>query len=80
MIREEKREGALSAIHSLMVSARAIAYELKHKELIAILDVGEHLPLLFLREEDLTEYMRGQLEALKERWPSTGIALAMFDK
>lgn len=79
MIREEKREGALRAIHSLMVSARSIAYELKHKELIEILDVGEHLPMLFLREDDVTEYMRGQLEGLKARWPSTGIALEMFD-
>ena len=80
MISQGKRDGALRAIHWLMVRARMMAYETKNKELIQILDAGEHLPLQFLSEDDRTDYFREQLEDLKERYPHTAHALHVFDK
>ena len=79
MIRQEKSENALYALQALLVRARLIAYEVKSKELIALLDCAEYLPSLIARKTDETDHFRDMLKGLSDRF-SCREPLRKFDE
>lgn len=81
MIRAEKQALALEAINVVIVYARMMAgARAPYDDLIAVLDVAEYLPSLFLEAEDRTEYFREVLFEGASKWPAFRAALARFDK
>lgn len=80
MIRDEKREVALRAIHDVLVAIRMLAYErAPHETIASLADVGELLPTLFLNDRDETEFFRDQLAGLADVYPMLGGAVHRFD-
>ena len=79
MIRADKHDGALRAIHMMLVYARQMAAEhSSHDDLFAVLDVAELLPMLFLDPSDKTDFFREMLA--DERFPAFVAALDTFDR
>lgn len=80
MIRKGKWHNALAALNSVLVVARAMAYERRnHEELANVLDVGEYLPLLIAGPNDETDFFRATivgLVAIDERF---NMAVEKFD-
>ena len=80
MIRDANRDGALTALHNMLVCLRTMAYEkAPYEELASILDSLEELPTLFGQQEDLTDYFRTVIAELAERHPQFDRALQSFD-
>jgi hypothetical protein len=79
MIRPDKHDDALRAIHRLLVYARKMAAEkAPHEDLFAVLDVAELLPMLFLEPTDKTEFFRQMISDNKN--PGFVAALDAFDR
>lgn len=80
MIRDENKDGALTALHDMLVRLRTMAYEkAPHEDLANILDALEELPTLFGQKEDLTDYFRMVVAGLAQRYRGFGTALDAFD-
>jgi len=80
MIRPEKQAAAIRSLHSIFVGVRYIAATEGNLDVIArAADIGELLPTLFERDEDLTEWFREQLTELVKVHPIFGTALETFD-
>jgi hypothetical protein len=81
MIRSDKHERALEAINAVLVYARMMAASREdYDDLVAVLDVAELLPTLFLRQEDMTDQFRSLLSESAARFPGFQSALERFDK
>lgn len=79
MIRAEKHDRALEAINIILVYARAMAAErAAYEDLVAVLDVAEYLPMLFLQTADTTDHFRDMLSDTKH--PAFQAALERFDR
>lgn len=80
MIRKGKWQNALAALNSVLVVARAMAYEKRpHEELALVLDAAEYLPTLISRATDETEMFRATIVGLLDTDPRFNIALEKFD-
>lgn len=80
MIRSDKHDRALQAINAVLAEARFMAgTHAAYDELVAVLDVAEYLPMLFLRADDQTDHFRATLLALAAKFPRTGLAVQHFD-
>jgi len=68
MIRQERVNNALYAIHQVLIRARWLAYQDmaggKNTALADLLDSAELLPALIAGQEDNTEVFRRQLEGI----------------
>jgi hypothetical protein len=81
MIREDRLQNALWALHTVLVIARHMAASgTRSVDLAEVLDVAEYLPGLIAASEDNTQEYRSQLELLSDRYPDTSIALERFDR
>jgi hypothetical protein len=82
VIKPEKMNGALYALHIIMVQGRWMAYQNEDAKKIAkLLDWGEILPLLMLSKEDETDRFRLYLqEGIVDDFPMCWRALEAFDK
>ena len=80
MIQNKKLRDALLALNAVLVRTRYLAYKRVPIEQIAqILDVAELLPMLILREEDMTQAFREHIVGLAQRDPGFKLALQKFD-
>ena len=80
MIKKEKYNHALYAIHQIFVRARFMAYKEKPYEDIAeLLDYAEMLPRFFVSEKDETELFKQYLESIAETFPPSSYILQNFD-
>ncbi len=80
MIRPEKHANALRALNMVLVWTRKMAYDkADHTEIARVLDIAEELPMLFLRDEDMTDYFRGVLEEFSKQYNGFAWALQRFD-
>jgi hypothetical protein len=80
MIRANKTKAALLAIHAVLVRARYLAYKKEPVERIArILDIAELLPMLILRDEEMTDTFREHIAGLSQLDPGFKLALQKFD-
>lgn len=80
MIRPEKYNNALYAIHLLIVKIRLMAYqEANLKEIATIADYAEILPRLINAKEDKTEEFRKYLIGTVELYPLLSYVLRAFD-
>ena len=81
MIRPDKHDCALDAIHMLLVYARRMAAShAAYDQLVAVLDVAEYLPMLFLRKEDMTDHLHDTLREFAGKYPGFQAALERFEK
>ncbi len=81
MISPEKHDRALEAINAILVHARMMAAaNASSEELVAVLDVAEYLPMLFLRKEDMTEHFRQMLADIAPKNAAFQAALERFDR
>jgi hypothetical protein len=80
MIQQNKARAALLAINAVLVRARYLAYKKEPLERIArILDIAELLPMLILRDEDMTHSFREHIAGLSQLDPGFKLALQKFD-
>lgn len=75
----KKQNRALIALNSILVLARALAYEGKSDDVAYVLDVAEYLPLLMLDPADKTDEFRQQLVTLADKYPNFTLAIERFD-
>ena len=81
MISPEKHDRALAAINAVLVHARMMAATgAPSEELVAILDVAEYLPTLFLLADDQTAHFRAVLRDNAQKFPGCQSALERFDR
>lgn len=81
MIRKEKFGSAMFAMSTVLVLARAIAYDKRSfADLAAVLDVAEHLPRLVSEDKDQTEEFRNNLVLLANRDAAFELAIRRFDQ
>jgi hypothetical protein len=81
MISPAKHDRALSAINVVLVHARMMAASRHaYEDLVAVLDVAEYLPTLFLRIDDQTEHFRAVLLDNARKYPAFQAALERFDE
>lgn len=81
MIRPDKHDRALEAINAVLVHARLMAAShAAFDDLVAVLDVAEYLPTLFLRTEDMTDHFRDMLNDSAAKYAAFRAALERFDK
>lgn len=81
MISPDKHDQALDAINAVLVYARAMAASgAPYGDLVAILDVAEYLPTLFLQRDDQTAHFRGVLFDNAQRFEGFQAALERFDR
>ena len=79
MIRPDRHDDALRAIHFLLVKAREMAAEkAPHEDIFAVLDVAELLPMLFLEPTDKTDFFREMIS--DDRYGAFVAALDAFDR
>lgn len=79
VIREDKRDNALKAIHWLLVTARCRAQSGDNEACADIVDHCERLPLFFLPGADRTDDLRNVLRLTAEHYDDCGWALTLFD-
>ncbi len=80
MIRQDKIANALRALNTILVWARKMAYEkANHDDIAEVLDVAELLPMLFLRDEDMTDQFRGLIAEFAPKYNGFAWALQRFD-
>ena len=81
MVRRDKRNNALYALHRVLVEARTMATARNDIEMAQVLDWAETLPrLIAVGDRDTTEQFREHLRAIAERHPSFRHALTAFDQ
>jgi hypothetical protein len=81
VIRPEKHDRAIDAINAVIVHARMMASShASYDDLVAVLDVAEYLPTLFLRKEDMTDHFRNMLNDSAAKYPAFQAGLERFDK
>lgn len=81
MVKVEKKDQALHALHRILTSARTMALEAQPSERIAeVLDWAELLPRLLAAPEDKTSEYRDTLEAITEKQPELQHILSAFDR
>jgi hypothetical protein len=81
VIKSEKMNGALYALHIIMVQGRAMAYQNEDSKKIAkLLDWGEIMPELMRSKEDETDRFRLYLQGIVDDFPMCRIALTAFDE
>lgn len=81
MVRTEKVGAALYALNTVLILARAMAYDGESgKDIAGILDVAEHLPRLLAESQDHTAQFREHLVDLTAKNIRFGLALERFDK
>jgi tRNA-dihydrouridine synthase len=81
MIRLEKHDRALEAIHALLVHARMMAgSHAAYEDLVEVLDIAEYLPTLFFGSVDLTDHFREMLREHAPKYSAFQAALERFDK
>ncbi|MFP9114700.1 GTP-binding protein EngB [Flavobacterium sp. RHBU_3] len=69
MVREEKLNNAIKAVHDLIIKTRALAYEnYPALALAKLLDEMEYLPALILEEKDQTEFFESYLEHICKQY------------
>ena len=80
MIRNEKHNHALYAIHQIFVRARFMAYkEESYKNIAELLDYAEMLPRFFVSEIDETEEFLNYLKAIANTFPQCAYILDDFN-
>jgi hypothetical protein len=80
MVRPEKLNNALFALHRILTEARAMAGEGDARSLVHVLDWAEPLPrLIGDKEGDRTEQFKSYVEAIVEREPRFAHALAALE-
>jgi hypothetical protein len=80
MVKADKLNNALYAIHLLLVRCRFMAYSGEdHKDIAAILDYAEMLPRFIAVSDDMTHEFRKYLEGVVERYPNCSYILEKFD-
>ncbi len=68
MIKDEKRQEALKSLQSVIVKARAMAYEqAEHSRIADILDGAEYLVALIYEKDDNTDTFRNYVEDMAKR-------------
>ncbi len=81
MIRQDKHDRALDAINAVLVHVRMmVASRAPYEDLLAVLDIAEYLPALFLRRDDQTDHFRAVLSENARKFPAFQAALERFDK
>ena len=81
MIRPEKIDNALYALHLVLVRARFMAqHEEPPKDLAKLLDYAEMLPRLIALKEDMTVKYREYLQGMVESFPVCQYILEKFDE
>ena len=81
MIDPKKYDQALHALHTVLISARSMAYEGCNPAKIAdVLDWAELLPRFIAAEQDKTAEFRDALEAIAEKQPAFRTVLTVFDR
>jgi hypothetical protein len=81
MIRQDKHDRALEAIHRVLVAARFMATrQAPYEDLVAVLDIAEYLPTLFLRKDDQTDHFRDMLADNAKKYEGLNLALEIFDR
>jgi hypothetical protein len=80
VIRPEKTEQALWALHRILVHARWMAHEAGHEQLASLLDAAEILPKHLADEGDATEAFRQALADLAQEHPACSSLVEQFDE
>jgi hypothetical protein len=81
MIKPEKMNAALYALHIIMVEGRWMAYQNEDPKKIAkLLDWGEIMPELMRFKEDETDRFRLYLQGIVDDFPRCKRALKAFDE
>ena len=75
MIRPEKTEAALAALHRILVQARWLAHEAGAADVALLLDAAEVLPSYLTEDEDLTEAFRQTLADIANDYASCATSL-----
>lgn len=80
MVKVEKKDQALHALHRVLTGTRRMALEAQPSQHIAeVLDWAELLPRLLAAPEDKTVEFRDALQAITEKQPDLQFALTAFD-
>jgi len=80
MIKPEKNNAALYALHLILVRARSMVLRRESLDEVAILlDNAEALPRMFVSDEDMTDSYRDCLAGLSDRFPYCRYILEKFD-
>jgi len=80
MIRAEKFNDALYALHFVLVTVRSVAYKNGENEIANLLDWAEVLPRFFAAADDKTDEFRAYLQGIIEDAPLCSHLLEVFDK
>ena len=80
MIKPEKNNAALYALHKIMVNARFLVLKREALDDVAVLlDYAEAMPRMFVSEEDETDTYRDYINGLSDRFPYCRYILKNFD-
>jgi hypothetical protein len=80
MIKSEKNNSALYALHLILVRARFLVLKRESLDDVAmLLDYAEALPRMFVSEDDETDRYRDCLAGLSDRFPYCRNILEQFD-
>jgi len=81
MIEQQKLSTALYSLHTILVLARAMAYDGRPgKEIADVLDLAEHMPRLLVDDLDRTNEFRECLVELSGKHAGFELALERFDR
>jgi len=74
MIKEDKFNNSIVAIHNLIIRARSLAYQKADYEIISdFLDALEYLPALIIEKEDRTGLFEQFLDDICKRYSCTEV-------
>ena len=80
MLKVEKNNSALYALHLILVRARFMVLKRESLDDVAVLlDYAETMPRMFVSEEDETDAYREALLGLSNRFPYCRYILTKFD-
>lgn len=80
MIKPEKNNSALYALHLILVRARFLVLKRESLDDVAmLLDYAEAMPRMFVSEDDETNRYRDFLAGLSDRFPYCRNILEQFD-
>lgn len=80
MIKAEKNNSALYALHLILVKARFLVLKKESLDDVAVLlDCAEFMPRMFVSEEDETDTYRDCIRGLSDRFPHCRYILDKFD-
>ena len=80
MIKPEKNNSALYALHLILVRARFLVLKRESLDDVAVLlDYAEAMPRMFVSEKDETDTYRDYLAGLNDRFPDWRYILEQFD-